>query len=504
MSDDDIFTSIPPKQGPTLEQIRTALALASKLKNTGKMFLFEPYDPQRKFFDLGATCNERMLRAGNQEGKTYAAAFEAACHMTGLYPAWWKGKRFERANRGWICGVSALLVRDAAQKLLCGTPGQKEAFGTGMIPKELFTAEPTSSRAATDAIDTISVRHVDGGISTATFKSYEQGREKFQSESVDWLWLDEEPPEDVYSECLTRTTATNGIIFITYTPLKGMTALTRKFMKEKPAGVGEVHMTIFDAKHISKEKREQMMASWPEHEREARAMGMPFLGSNAVFEEVSKRMLEVPLRVMGSEIVHRDIGLIQTDHWYKLWALDFGIGHNFAAVLLAWDKDPSIDCIYVLHTIRVKGGIPKTHAPLIKNIAAAVPIAWPHDGHQRDKGSGEQLAAQYRKEGLPMLREHATFNDGGYSFEAGIREMLIRMRDDRFKVAEGLTDWWDEFHSYYRKDGLVVKEYDDLMSATRIGTMAIRFAKQTAFGDKRPDPRGRGTGMARDVDFDLS
>ena len=264
-------------------------------------------------------------------------------------------------------------------------------------------------------------------------------------------------------------------------------------------------MTIFRREAYLPEAREKKIASWPAHEREARAMGMPFLGSNAVFEEVTWKMLTVPLRHLQRRgATHKEIGAIETAHWYKLWAIDFGIGHNFAAVLLAWDKDPAIDTIYVLHTIRVAGGIPKTHAPLMKNIAAAIPVAWPHDGHQRDKGSGIELARQYRKEGLLMLPTHASFPDGGYNFEAGLREMLIRMRDDRFKVAEHLTDWSDEFHSYYRKEGLVVKEYDDLMSATRVGVMQIRSAKQIAFGDRRPDPRGRGATMARDVDFDLS
>lgn len=487
----------------TIKEIADTLRLAEKFSATGKLYTFEPYPKQKEFFDLGTTCSERMLRAGNQEGKTYAAAYETTCHMTGLYPKWWTGKRFFKPNRGWVCGEMATLVRDAPQSLLLGAPGSKETFGTGFVPRELIL-DTTASRSATDAIDTFKVRHVSGGVSSATFKSYEQGRTKFQSESLDWLWLDEEPDEEIYTECMTRTTATNGIIYLTYTPLKGMTALTRKFMKEKPPGVGEVHMTIYDAKHITPEMRAQKIASWPEHEREARSMGMPFLGSNAVFEDVTAKSLRVPLRLYNNVVHHAEIGEINTSHWTKLWAIDFGIGHNFAAVLLAWDRDPTIDTVYVLRCIRVKGGIPKTHAPLMKAIAAGVPVAWPHDGNDRSKDTGIVLAQQYKKEGLLMLPTHATFPDGGYSFEGGIREMLIRMRDDRFKVAEGNTEWFDEFHSYYRKDGLVVKEYDDLLSATRVGVMQIRSAKAVALGSKAPDKKPRNDGMCRDVDFDLS
>ena len=74
-----------------------------------------------------------------------------------------------------------------------------------MIPKDLFVDKPSLARGITDAYDTIQVRHVSGGVSVARFKSYEQGREKFQSgETLDWLWFDEEPPtEDLFAEGLT-------------------------------------------------------------------------------------------------------------------------------------------------------------------------------------------------------------------------------------------------------------------------------------------------------------
>jgi phage terminase large subunit-like protein len=129
--------------------------------------------------------------------------------------------RFDRPTKGWIAGETSLAVRDIQQKKLCGEPGVDEAFGTGMIPKDAFTDKPSLARGVTDAFDTIQVRHKSGGVSVGRFKSYEQGRAKFQGETLDWLWFDEEPPEDVYSEGLTRTVATGGMAFMTFTPLKG-------------------------------------------------------------------------------------------------------------------------------------------------------------------------------------------------------------------------------------------------------------------------------------------
>ena len=95
---------------------------------------------------------------------------------------------------------------------------------------------------------------------------------------------------------------------------------------------------------------------------------------------------------------------------------------------------------------------------------------------QHDKGSGKKLADQYGDHGLVMMNSKATFPDGSNGVEAGIMEMMDAMKTGRFKVAKHLHEWWDEFRLYHRKNGLVVKEYDDLMSATRYAWMMRRHA----------------------------
>jgi hypothetical protein len=162
-------------------------------------------------------------------------------------------------------------------------------------------------------------------------------------------------------------------------------------------------------------------------------------------------------------------------YWALLWGLDFGIAHSFAAVLIAWDRDTGT--IYVVDCFKMSGGTPLNHAARIKAVAPSVHVAWPHDGAAREAGSGEPLAALYKREGLKMLAGHATHAAGGYSTEAGILEMLTRMRDGRFKVAAHLADWFDEFRVYHRDKGQIVKVNDDLMSASRIAVMAHRKAR---------------------------
>jgi hypothetical protein len=86
-------------------------------------------------------------------------------------------------------------------------------------------------------------------------------------------------------------------------------------------------------------------------------------------------------------------------------------------------------------------------------------------------------AAQYRRQGLNVLPAHATHEEGGYGVEAGISEMLDRMKTGRFKVFSTLTLWLAENRGYHRKNGIIVKERDDLISATRMALMMRRFAQ---------------------------
>jgi len=200
----------------TLDQALEGLEAAATLKAENKSAFFKPYPKQALFVQLGASKRERLLMAANQSGKTEIGAYETACHLTGLYPLWWRGKRFKKPTKGWIAGESSTVVRDVQQKKLCGEPGVVASFGTGMIPKDCLL-DWSLARGITDAYDTIQVKHVSGGISIARFKSYEQGREKFQAETIDFGWPDEEPSEEIYSEFLTRLSE-GGIMYMTFTP----------------------------------------------------------------------------------------------------------------------------------------------------------------------------------------------------------------------------------------------------------------------------------------------
>lgn len=484
-----------------LAKIIETLQFAKDQKDFHKLRFFRPYAKQLAFMDAGLLFRERLLIAANQVGKSYTGAAETATHLTGEYSKDWCGRRWERPVKFWAAGESSQLVRDVQQKLLCGEPGVDALLGTGMIPRDAFVERPSLARGVTDAYDTVQVKHLAqdqasvDGISVLRFKSYEQGRAKFQGETIDGVWCDEEPSMDVYGEILTRITATGGMVFTTFTPLKGMSEVVRRFLNNSDENRFHISMTIADAEHIPAEKRDAIIAGYPEYQREARANGVPMQGEGLVFPYPQSLLAEPTLEYVPV-------------HWTKLWSIDFGIAHNFAAVLMAWDKDA--DCLHVLHTIRMGGAqgsviTPLQHAAAMKAYASNIPVAWPHDGNNRDKGSGEALAAIYKREpqGLLMLPTHVTFPDGGYSFEAGIAEMQTRMEMGQFKVAAHLIEWFEEQRNYHRENGLVIKLHDDILSATRIGVMGRRFGKPLPLLGGKSAPRRREQGMARGVDFNV-
>lgn len=448
------------------------LAEADAEARRRKLERYRPYPKQREFHELGSRYRERLLRAGNQNGKTFCLAAEAAYHLTGLYPDDWPGRRFDRPIVAWASSETGESTRDNPQRALLGLPGEE---GTGMLPGPhlgLAQGQYGMATGVADLYDFIKVKHHTAGRfdgwSLLRFKYYAQGRRKWQGPPVDFVWFDEEPPEDIYDEGLARTIATGGIAALSFTPLMGMSNVVLRFLgAEKSADRAEVNMTIDDALHIPAEARARIVASFPAHEREARAKGVPVLGSGRIFPVEESLITTAPFPIPG--------------HWPRIAGIDFGWDHPTAVGWLAWDRDT--DTVYLYDCYRRSQATVQQHASALRAKGAWIPVAWPHDG-LNDTAVGPQLAQQYRDEGVSMRPENAKFPegmDGGEkgrtSVEAGIAEMLGRMETGRFKVFANLTDWFDEFRLYHRKDGRIVKERDDLISAVRYAIMDLRYAK---------------------------
>ncbi len=451
------------------EVLAKAIKIAKELerrKATNRMDEYAPYDYQKKFHNTLA--QQRLLMAGNRVGKSFCGAMEIAYHATGKYPSWWAGKRFNRPVRCWAGGVSNETTRDVCQKELVGQPDDPTSKGTGSIPLNSI-GDTVRKAGVPNAINSVVVKHTTGGYSRIGFKAYEMGKEKWMGESVDVIWLDEEPPPSIYSQALTRTADKGGIVFMTFTPEQGMTETVAQFINNIKDGQALIQATWDDAPHMTDTVRKQILQALPPHERKMREKGIPVLGSGLVFPLPEEDLLCDPIDI--------------PDHWPRLCGIDFGWDHPTAVTWIAWDRDS--DIVYVYDSYSLRQETVPVHASAINARGKWIPVIWPMDGRQADKGSGKNLTEQYRKESVNMLREHFSNppsqgmkeGTGGNSVEAGIQQMLTRFQTKRLKIFKNQGKLLEELRMYHRKDGKIVPIHDDVISALRYCVMSLRKAR---------------------------
>ena len=468
--------STPPATRKDLEKALEIVREISARKRYNKVDFYDPYPYQLNFHETGSEANQRLLMAANRIGKSYCGAAEMAYHVTGLYPKWWNGRRFEQPIVAWAGGVSNETTRDIVQFELLGSPDDPEAFGSGAIPRScIIKAErkPGVPNAKSMAL----IKHVSGGNSSLFFKAYEMGVDKWQGRSVDCVWLDEEPSRELYSQAVTRTLDRRGMVYMTFTPENGMTETVASFMNRLQSGQSLTNATWDDASekimsmkgergHLSEAVMDQILSSYSPHEREMRRYGRPSIGSGLVFPLSEDKILVDPIHI--------------EDHWPRIAAIDFGWDHPTAVVWCAIDRDT--DTFYIYDCYSASKASPAVHAEIIRSRPHFVPIAYPHDGNRRDSMGNPGLADQYRNLGCNFLLEHfsnpAALGEkkGSNSVEEGLMAMLQSMENDKFKVFSPLSDWLEEFRMYHRKQNKVVPIRDDLMSASRYAFQSQRFA----------------------------
>lgn len=433
-----------------------------------KLQSYRPYPWQKDFHSAGRDYPERMLMAANRVGKTMSAAAEVAFHLTGDYPDWWDGKRFKDPVLVWTGSPTNETSRDIVQTELLG--GMGNDLGTGAIPRGSIIGKPSTRQAGVkDVADGFHVRHKSGGVSKCFLKTYEQGWQKWQGAAPHVVWMDEEPDNyKIFSESQTRILTVSGILMVTFTPLLGVTELVEHFQKGGP-GIYLKGATWDDAPHLSKEDKDRLAQSYRAHERDARTQGVPMLGEGAVFPVSDADIICQPFQI--------------PDYFARIKGCDFGIDHPAAGVECAWDRDQ--DIFYVIDGYKKAGESAAYHAAWFNKTNKRVPVAWPHDGMNRERAGGKTLADAYREHGVNMLPKSARYpkspgeekdRGGMQPLEPIIDHVYERMLTGRLKVFAHLQDWLEEKRSFHRKDGRIVNLRDDLLKATFYAIMMRRYA----------------------------
>lgn len=409
------------------------------------------YPKHMMFFDAGRIYRERCFMAANRVGKTEGCTgYELALHLTGHYPDWWTGRRYDRPIRAWAAGTTSETTRDIIQRKLLGPI---TAIGTGLIP-EADIVDPKRDSGIPDAIGTVQVRHytdgIEDGLSSLSFKAYKQGRKSFEGDEQDCIMLDEEPPADIYIECVIRTMTTGGLIMLGFTPLEGISETVLMFMPggqiSAPNVTGKfmVSATWDDAPHLSQKDKDELWSSLPPHQRDARSKGIPSIGSGAIYPVSETDILVDPFQF--------------PDYWPRAYGFDVG----WKATASVWGAvDRENDILYLYSEYKKGHSEPPVHVQAIKNRGAWIPGVGDPASRASNQRDGESLLNEYISLGLDLSLADNTV-------EAGLFDVYTRMVTGRLKVFKTLVQWLEEFRIYRRDEkGKVVKDNDHLMDATR-------------------------------------
>lgn len=467
--------SLSPEQYRLVQEYALKKKEKEHYRRTNKLLFMYPDDGEfrRELYPkhiqfMSQGTKHRLFLAANRTGKTTTGGFEIASHLTGLYKDWWleeQGfKRFHHEVNGWVSGVTNTSTRDIIQNELfgkvAGRRGQKWVSGEGMIPLELIE-EISWKSGIPDSIDTAKIRHANGRLSVVGFKSYEQGRASFEGTAQHFIWCDEEPPQGVYSEASTRTATTNGIVMLTFTPLRGVSDVVKNFLPD--GGCGEyndgtksvVTMTWDDTPHLDDKTKADLIAGYAPHERDARTRGEPSLGAGAVYPVAESQVFvdDFPIPI----------------YWPRVYAMDVGWSWN-ACVWLALDPDNK--SVFLYSEAKVGQVEP---ASFVQNVRArgewmqgvidtAAAGATPFDG--------KDLMTEYRRMGLNL-------HNADKSVEAGLFFVYDLMISGRFKIFTSCTETRKEFRNYMRdENGKIKKKNDHIMDAMRYGVYSgLKYAQ---------------------------
>lgn len=402
-------------------------------------FRRELYPKQLEFFRAGKNHSQRAFIAANRCGKTAAGLYEVVLHLTGLYPEWWEGKRFDRPIDAWIVSLDTKQMLSSTQKTLFGDFRDR---GTGILPRE--ATQDANGELMTwnmagvpNTVGQCRVKHVSGGFSTIEFKTCEQGRESFQGAKIDVILLDEEPGDpEIASECFTRTQdkyGDNGIILYTFTPLLGFSEIVLGFLPGGKPYTGEhpenpskyvVSATWEDVPHIDDQWKKEALSTYNTRERDARSKGIPTAGAGLIYQLAEENYVVAPFPI--------------PDWWPRAYGLDFGWNRT-ASIWIAEDPNTGIRYAYDEHYVSQQQ--PHEHAFCIRERGDLPGVCDPAGGGASIR-DGSRIIDEYEQRlGLELT-------PGDNSTLGGITRVNYFLESGKYKVFSTCVNLQNERRTY--------------------------------------------------------
>ena len=461
-----------------LRKMQAARDVIAKDMQFNTLKWFRPFKYQTAFFETGSTHTRRGMIAGNRTGKTIAATYETAYHLTGRYPKGWKGKVWDKPIVAMCSGESWEQVAKTLQSKLLGCDDIKQSYklGTGSIPLECI--DEKSYRTDGANVLSIEIWHSSGGKSKLYFSNYTQQVRHLQGFELDLVVLDEQPPDEIFSELVVRTAQRNGQVLCSFTPLKGMSGLVRKFW-DKIDGYTHIRVTWDDIPYVnewgenffSQEERDQLSRDFMPWERDCRIKGIPLVGKGVVFP-----LLEWPT-YKGI-----DFDLKSNEKLERLISFDLGI-KNDPTVISFLFRDPVEEVIYLHRQIKVsQGETPDEYVHyLLDKDSRGVPIALPHDASQAgrytltEQSVREVFEDSYGLNCIPGAILNPVNDQGKVTNHKsyGINIMRLGMERGTFKINESCVEFLDEARNYAIDEAGRFSDPDDHIDSVRIGILAL-------------------------------
>lgn len=389
----------------------------------------------------------RWVFGGNRSGKTECGAVEAVWWARGIHPY-----RRNRENvSGWVVSLSYEVQRDVAQAKIL------HYLDPDWID-EIVMSSGRRESPELGIIDYISVKNVFGGTSRISFKSCDQGREKFQGASLDFVWFDEEPPYDVYCECRMRVLDRKGEIWGTMTPLKGLTWVYDEIYLNAPSDpeVWHEHMEWADNPYLDAGEVAALSASMDEQTLASRRYGKFSEAEGAVYREFDAS-------------VHVTEPFDVPPEWQDNISIDPGLRNPLACLFFAVDYDGTV---YVVAEWYEAGREIGYHSEKICELADK--LGWKRRRDGRLEALIDSAANQRTLSGAKSVSE--LFFEKGIAVDArvnkelfgGIARVKEYLAEGRLKIFSCCVNLIREIKSYWWGKGDVpIKKDDHALDALR-------------------------------------